>query len=208
MIEKSTDVIRDNRTLYERECFMLFAPMVAAKTAAQGAVSLLKLCNSLDAMDKDGKGPITRALEVLETDGPEALMEILKASSCGKYKLMMGFFESYREVRPCLFNGKLTDYEKLKGISYKSSRFYALMNRPGIKVAALDTHILAELRENGVSDVPKSTPSNNWKKYERLQKCWLRYCHLRYPDNTPAEVDIATWVRRSGSQFKLPELFA
>jgi len=67
--------------------------------------------------------------------------------------------------------------------------FFILHSRRGADCAVLDTHVLKYLRDSGVPNVPKSTPSSK-SEYERLSKEFM----LLKPDSVSlAEFDLKIW---------------
>jgi thermostable 8-oxoguanine DNA glycosylase len=63
-----------------------------------------------------------------------------------------------------------------------------MWSRPNENHAIIDTHILKWLKAQGVSNVPKATPTA--KNYTRLEQEFLS----RVPDGmTPAEFDLQIW---------------
>ena len=82
------------------------------------------------------------------------------------------------------------DLEAIYGIGMKTSRCFILHSRDDARVAGLDTHILKHLREKGVDNVPKSTPSSK-KEYKRLEKEMLRFADAK--GMHPAEYDLYVW---------------
>lgn len=94
-----------------------------------------------------------------------------------------------------------------KIIGPKSARLFILHSRPGLRVAALDTHILKFLKERtsdcrsrafqcmrdlGIRRIPKSTPT--WgRSYMRLESLFLFICAIDRRD--VAEYDLEIWKR-------------
>ena len=81
--------------------------------------------------------------------------------------------------------------ETIHGIGPKTSRFFIMYTQPGARVAALDTHILRWLRDQGV-DAPRQTPTGC--KYRELEEEFIR----RVPrGQSIAEFDLDLWLRYS-----------
>lgn len=84
-----------------------------------------------------------------------------------------------------------SDLEKIHGIGPKTSRFFIMYTQPGARVAALDTHILRWLREQGV-DAPHQSPSG--RRYLELEE---QFINLVPEGKTIAEMDLSIWNRYS-----------
>lgn len=115
---------------------------------------------------------------------------IMRQSGIGNYTLKgQTFIElaySGLNLRTCTID----DLEKIKGIGPKTSRAFLLHTRPNQRVAAVDTHLLKFLKDNGVEKVPKSTPSKG-KNYFRLEQAFLTLCDK--VGRIPAEYDLEIW---------------
>lgn len=113
----------------------------------------------------------------------------LKEARTGNYsKLAQGVRQlvtSGMDLRTCL----PSDLEKVHGIGPKTSRFFLLWTRPGIKLAALDVHVLRWLKKQG-HDVPKSTPAST-NRYAQVEQCFLKEAQAR--GMTPRELDSVIW---------------
>jgi endonuclease III len=82
------------------------------------------------------------------------------------------------------------ELEEVYGIGPKSAKAFVMWSRPDEAHAILDTHILKWLKEQGIDNVPKSTPTG--KNYARLEQEFLD----RVPDGmTAAEFDLKIWKK-------------
>lgn len=119
----------------------------------------------------------------------------LVASKVGQYgRLTKGIMQSLDlDLASCT----LDDLLSIHGVGNKTARFFLLHTREGCDYAVLDTHILAWLRNRGIPDVPKSTPSNG-KDYRRLEKTFRYLSRLAYPFLSDAEIDLLVWSEQSG----------
>lgn len=108
----------------------------------------------------------------------------------GKYRVLGSGFRRLAnlDLRSC----SIDDLLAVPGIGPKTARFFLVYTRKGERHAVLDTHVLAELRENGFPDAPRQTPSG--KQYDKWEKVWLEYCDALGVD--PVEHDWAVWSRR------------
>jgi len=87
------------------------------------------------------------------------------------------------------------ELEEVYGIGPKSAKAFVMWSRPHESHAILDTHILKWLKEQGIDNVPKSTPTG--KNYARLEQEFLN----RVPDGmTAAEFDLQIWKGYANKQ--------
>lgn len=85
----------------------------------------------------------------------------------------------------------VADLEECPGIGMKTSRFFAMFTRENERsVAALDTHILKYMRDQGYENIPKQTPSSK-KQYFKIQKQFLEICNK--VGWHPAKFDLMIW---------------
>ena len=121
----------------------------------------------------------------------------LRLCKIGQYKrieqALVGIM-NLKNLRICT----VADLEKVHGIGPKTARMFLLHSRPNQRVAVLDTHVLAHLRDCGVKDVPRNTPPKG-KNYERLELEFLAYADAMAM--TPAEFDADIWARRTKSRI-------
>jgi len=83
------------------------------------------------------------------------------------------------------------DLEEVKGIGPKTARCFLIHSRPDQKFAGLDTHILKFLRESGIKDVPKVTPTG--RRYKKLE---IAFINLADKAGKPiAKFDLEIWNR-------------
>ena len=82
------------------------------------------------------------------------------------------------------------ELESIYGIGMKTSRCFILHSREGARIAGLDTHMLKHLKDNGVSNVPKSTPTSK-KEYLRLEKEVLALADKA--NMSSADYDLMVW---------------
>lgn len=82
------------------------------------------------------------------------------------------------------------ELEAVYGIGMKTSRCFILHSRKDARYAGLDTHMLKHLREVGVENVPKATPSSK-KLYLTLEKEVLSLADKA--GMSPADYDLMVW---------------
>ena len=88
----------------------------------------------------------------------------------------------------------MSDLETIKGIGPKTSRFFLMSSRQGVEYAALDTHILRWMRDQGIENIPKSTPSG--KRYLDLEQIYLK---MVPEGKSVGEFDLEIWREYSGN---------
>jgi hypothetical protein len=129
---------------------------------------------------------------------PAKLEGLLKLAKTGNYGKLTRALTEIAGAHINLETCGPEELERIHGIGPKTSRFFILWTRPGAEYAALDTHILAWLRETvGVDDAPKSTPPAG-KLYERLEAIFIKQAKQR--NLTPRELDWQIWKQRSGHE--------
>lgn len=84
----------------------------------------------------------------------------------------------------------VADLEKIHGIGMKTSRCFILHTRERAQYAGLDTHMLKNLRKQGIKEVPNSTPGSK-KLYLRLEQEVLRLAEEN--NMAPADYDLMIW---------------
>lgn len=121
--------------------------------------------------------------------GFRRLRNAVKASGIGCYsRVTQSFWElaySGLDLKTC----SAAELEAIHGIGKKTSRFFLLSSREGVRCAALDVHILRYLRSLGHA-VPSSTP-DSVKQYEKIEKVFLQEADRS--GKTPAEFDLGIW---------------
>jgi thermostable 8-oxoguanine DNA glycosylase len=201
-----------DRTEAELEEMFIFSVAVAGKTAvviAEKVDRFLWLCRQkvakwlmksrLKARVLDF-GPF-RLLRCLRAEGRysgrDEITPLLKKAKVGKYTLLGKALhqiaeESY-EGRLDIRTAKVQQLESIYGVGPKTARMFVMHSRPDQRVAALDTHILAWLREQGYK-APKSTPSSP-RQYALLERVFLDYADSA--GMSPADFDLKIWKERT-----------
>ena len=178
------NVTNYTRSDYELQEFMLFCISVAGKTASQIAIALQRF---LDSNINPGELPFDMIYR-LKRDG--RLFDAIVASKLGQWnKLYWAFTEIAVFPAPDIRVAPVSDLEEVRGISFKTSRFFVVHSRPNVNYAVLDTHVLKWLGELGY-DVPNHTPTGN--KYLKLERCFLAEARKR--NKSPANLDLEVWV--------------
>jgi hypothetical protein len=181
------EVIRFDRTDEELQVFWLFCGCVAGKTASTQA---RLLGGFLESLPDQGSpfASIRRAAMRGE------LLDAIKASRLGQYNRLCRFmFESPNlDLRNCT----VEDLEAIPGCGPKTARMFLMFSRPNQRFAALDTHVLKHLRDQGIQAVPKMTPPAG-KTYRRLEAEFLKLADAS--GMSVADYDLTIWKRYSGN---------
>jgi hypothetical protein len=188
MIEP-TNITNYNRTQAELEEFLMFAILVAGKTAKTQAQ---KLDSFLWTSRVIGVSPFKWLRYLVNYNDSMVdsgtLVGRLKHYKLGQYNRIEKSFRGILEFEGRLDTVTLDELESVDGIGPKTARFFLLHSRPDQKVAALDTHILKFLSEKGYN-VPKSTPSK--KKYRKIELDFLAECEKA--GKNVADMDLEIW---------------
>jgi thermostable 8-oxoguanine DNA glycosylase len=184
-----TNITNYNRTQAELEEFLLFAILVAGKTAKTQAEKLEEFLQDIEGETPFDK--ITNLLMLgdnLSTRCQFALENKMRKHKLGQYLRLKAAFVGALMFRNKLDSVTVEELESVHGIGSKTARFFILHSRPNQKIAVLDTHILKFLSEKGYN-VPKATPSK--KKYGQIEKDFLTECEKAGKD--VAEMDLEIW---------------
>lgn len=180
-------VINYKRTDAELEELILFLVLVAGKQANRTAYLLERfLEGNLDR-------PFDYIRELIKNN---SLDSELRKHKTGNYTKTEKAFKQLVDNYSGSDLRKITRDELLKihGIGLKSASCFLLWTKESAKnsYAALDTHILAFLREELKLKTPKSTPSKN--EYLKLEKIFLTYARSLKRD--AASLDLEIWKSR------------
>lgn len=201
-----TNVTKYDRTDAELEEYFLFCTVVAGKTAMTQAKLLENFLNSLPYPEAS---PFDRIFS-RSISGP-GLLSKLKASRLGQYNRLqkcwlaaIGTFSDDplqsaivgtpscgRTLRDCTVD----DLESIPGIGPKTARFFLLHTRPDQKIAALDTHILHYMRDQGIV-TPKGSPGKG-TKYRELELKFIEFADAA--GQSVADFDLQVWRQYSGN---------
>ena len=178
-----------NRNTDELQAFWLFCMFVAGKNSDWASRCLKKLINTAD------KGTFEGIFKYFKSIGEVGVHNALVANKVGQYtRLTKGIMQSLNlDLRTC----SLQDLLNIHGVGNKTARFFLLHTRRNCDYAVLDTHILAWMRDHGVENAPKSTPTN-LKVYEQLENKYRILSRLHYPHLSNAQIDLLIWTKQSG----------
>jgi thermostable 8-oxoguanine DNA glycosylase len=168
-------------TLYDLEWRLLYSVIVAGKSAQFAE----RVMNRLMDRDDQYDGPFG-LLRRLITEN--RLPQTLQAVRCGNYTKTERAFSAIVEADLDLERCSAEDLEQIPGIGPKTSRWFLLWTRPGIRHAALDVHVLRWLRDQGY-EAPRTTPTG--ERYRKLEDAFLEEADSR--GLTPRELDHWIW---------------
>jgi thermostable 8-oxoguanine DNA glycosylase len=178
-----TEITNYNRTEAELEEFLMFAILVAGKTAKMQAQKLENFLNPM--MSTMGLTPFGVLEQMIKT---ASLGTQMKFARLGQYKRIETAFRQILTFKGDLKKISVQDLESVKGIGSKTARFFVLHSRKDARHAVLDVHILKWMRGQGYS-APKQTPTK--KKYAILESQFLTEAWKR--EMTPADLDLMIW---------------
>lgn len=188
-----------NRSDAELEEFFLFCVMVANKPADQTRDKLARLLGF--AVPSETPFAMLRRL-----DYDDRLADVLQGVRAGQYRRILGAIRDvlgrdlgYRAHYRESFLRHVTTHglEAIPGVGPKTARYFLLHTQKGARVAALDTHVLKMLRENGHRDAPRSTPPAG-ATYRLLEAAFLRFADR--VGMTPAAFDLLVWTTYTKSE--------
>jgi endonuclease III len=185
MIEPTT-ITNYNRTQAELEEFLLFAILVAGKTAKTQAEKLEAFLKSKKHVGLPSD--TTPFQYLIYLTNLQDMVTPMKVYKLGQYNRIEKAFRGILQFQGKLDSVSLDELESVEGIGPKTARFFLLHSRPNQKVAALDTHILKYLADLGY-DVPKATPSK--KKYRKIELDFLSECDKA--GKNVADMDLEIW---------------
>lgn len=181
-----TTITNYNRTEAELEEFLVFAILVAGKTAKTQAK---KLEQFLSTAKEFGLPCGTTALEYISyLSKSNYLSSVMVNCKLGQYNRLEKAFEGILQFKGKLKTISVSELESVSGIGSKTARFFVLHSQKDARVACLDVHILKWLRGQGYS-APKQTPTK--KRYAILESIFLTEAWKR--EMNPADLDLMIW---------------
>jgi thermostable 8-oxoguanine DNA glycosylase len=171
--------------LEKRLMFWVLAAGKNGRTAARSIVSLMTLTAG------HIYGPFAG---IKQSNARHPLAETMKRCGIGCYnhkaRTLLELANSNLDLKYC----DAADLEKIYGIGMKTSRCFILHSRRNARLSGLDTHMLKHLKEMGVENVPKATPSSK-KQYMILEQEVLRLADEA--GMSAAEYDLMIWNKYS-----------
>jgi thermostable 8-oxoguanine DNA glycosylase len=182
-----TDITNFNRNEVELQEYILFCAVVAGKTAVVQA-------KKLDDFLKPGRIRSMTPFEYIRSlSDKEHLNHMICDAKLGQYKRLTKIFEQIVDID--LHTATMEELEAIPGIGPKTSRFFVLHSRPDQRIAVLDTHILAWLREQYPEmTIPRATPQST-SRYKELEDLYLAEAAKRKVN--PETLDLQIWKERA-----------
>lgn len=173
---------------------MVFAICVAGKNANTTALALNPI---FDWAERKGDMPIFYIERAISVHGNGFLRD--KGIGCynNRAKTTIQLAAKIAANKDFLRIATVTDLEQIHGIGPKTARFFVMHSRPNQRVAALDTHILKELKAHGVI-VPKSTPSAG-PRYRHLERKFIQLADDS--GMSVADYDLEVWKKHRKKAF-------
>lgn len=169
----------------ELEELLMFCILVAGKQSKATAIRLHNVLNFLNISTGQ------YVFSFLRQRSEKEIADILQlyGIGCFRQKAKTLSQASRRFCFNCsnLRKASVEDLESIWGIGPKTSRFFRMCHNPMARHAALDTHILRYMRDQGI-DAPRSTPKG--RKYIELEQ---KFLDLVPENKTPAEFDLEIW---------------
>jgi len=179
-----TNITNYALTLFKLEETLLFWVLAAGKNGTTTARLLDNLLIDIEA-DKIG---VFNAFRLYTK--PKSIALELKEHGIGCYnqkaRTIFELIHLDLDLKTCTAEA----LELVHGIGMKTSRCFLIHSRENIQYAGIDTHMLKNLRVNGIEGVPKTTPTSK-KLYRRLELEVLRLS--REAGLTPAQYDLGVW---------------
>lgn len=175
------------------EEFFMFCVAVAGKKATMVAG---KLDLFLDHA-KDGETPFAL---VRRLNAAGELEDTLRSVKMGQYAKLTEAWAFCADGGIDVRTSGADDLQKVRGIGYKTARYFILHTRRAARVGVIDTHILKFLASRG-HEVPSKIPND--KRYLKLEALILAEADTA--GMTPADFDLAVWRHyASGGIHPLP----
>lgn len=194
-----TEITNYNRTEAELEEFLLFAILVAGKTAKTQAKKLNEFLQTIGAMNMGRKSSpfndIKHSLQLQKffkeqhNDDVDLLGHQMRKHGLGQYNRIGQAFRGILKFKGKLKTITVQDLESVKGIGSKTARFFILHSRPDAQIACLDVHILKWLDDLSYPNIPLATPSKN--RYGIIEQYFLKEARNR--GVSPADLDLRIW---------------
>lgn len=173
---------------------LLFWILAAGKNGVTSAKCLEKFLTKCKTFTRKELTPF----ELIKTISKADLPNMMKNCGIGCYNNKSKSFIDLVNSNLSLTTCTVEDLEKIRGIGPKTARCFLIHTREKCELAGLDTHILKFLKDNGVSNVPKSTPVG--KNYLRLEQEFLKL--VKKSNMNVAEFDLMIWNKyRAGIVF-------
>jgi len=185
------EVTNYNRTQYELEEFILFCINVAGKKSAIEAPKLEVFIERAKNITKEST-PFNCIKKLIKLG---RLNEIMHWAKLSPYAQRYNSYVAVAKIKD-LQTVTLNRLLQVPGIGLKTARFFLSHSREDFDEPMLDTHILRFLRDQGYSDAPKSTPTNE-NTYYYFANIFKNIA--RQLGKSVTDLDLEIWKQYSGT---------
>ena len=185
------EVTNYNRTQYELEEFILFCINVAGKKSAIEAPKLEVFIERAKDITKEST-PFNCIRKLIKLGRLNEIMHWAKLSPYAQRYNSYVAVAKIKDLQIVTLNRLL----QVPGIGLKTARFFLSHSREDFDEPMLDTHILRFLRDQGYSDAPKSTPSNE-NTYHYFANIFKNIA--RQLGKSVTDLDLEIWKQYSGT---------
>ena len=185
------EVTNYNRTQSELEEFILFCINVAGKKSAIEAPKLEVFIERAKNITKEST-PFNCIRKLIKLG---RLNEIMHWAKLSPYAQRYNSYVAVAKIKD-LQTVTLNRLLQVPGIGLKTARFFLSHSREDFDEPMLDTHILRFLRDQGYSDAPKSTPTNEGT-YHYFANIFKNIA--RQLGKTVTDLDLEIWKQYSGT---------
>jgi thermostable 8-oxoguanine DNA glycosylase len=185
------EVTNYNRTQYELEEFILFCINVAGKKSAIEAPKLEVFIERAKNITEEST-PFNCIKKLIKLG---RLNEIMHWAKLSPYAQRYNSYVAVAKIKD-LQTVTLNRLLQVPGIGLKTARFFLSHSREDFDEPMLDTHILRFLRDQGYSDAPKSTPTNE-NTYYYFANIFKNIA--RQLGKSVTDLDLEIWKQYSGT---------
>jgi thermostable 8-oxoguanine DNA glycosylase len=186
------EVTNYNRTQSELQEFILFCINVAGKKSSIEAPKLEVFIKRAKDITKE-TSPFNCIKKLIKLG---RLNEIMHWAKLSPYAQRYNSYVAVSKIKD-LQSVSLSRLLEVAGIGLKTARFFLSHSREDFDEPMLDTHILRYLRDQGYTDAPKSTPSNE-NTYYYFANIFKNIA--RQLGKTVTDLDLEIWKQYSKTQ--------
>lgn len=171
---------REYDSRWSAEWRLIYSVIVAGKSAKFTDAVMRRLIF-------DGKGRSYPFDQVRNRITSNSLGEWLRINRTGAYGRLEKCLPELVKLNPETCS--IEELEEIHGIRFKTSRFFMLWTRPGVRYAALDTHVMKFLRRLGHTK-NRATPGSS-TAYQALENIFLAIAAK--VELSARELDFTVW---------------
>ena len=186
------EVTNYNRTQSELQEFILFCINVAGKKSSIESPKLEVFIERAKNITKE-TSPFNCIKKLIKLGRLNEIMHWAKLSPYAQRYNSYVAVSKIKDLQTVTLNRLL----QVPGIGLKTARFFLSHSREDFDEPMLDTHILRYLRDQGYTDAPKSTPSNE-NTYYYFANIFKNIA--RQLGKTVTDLDLEIWKQYSKTQ--------